>query len=194
MWLLTALDGGLSEIHHFVSKTASHLGVDRTSRLAELGDLFRRKWIVLHAALDETLQRSLVLAFGDRPLDCYCGEHCLAYGLLLIWLQGLKGGLVHQKAGPIVEMRGVRNILLNLVELPNQHVVVRILLPIDDPLLQSRIQLPDVDGGRVRSDGTECEIPGVSRWRTDFQTLKVLDLLDWPFIVRDVASPDLAPP
>src|SRR5260370_24264551 len=106
MWLLTGLDGGLSEIHHFVSKTASHLGVDRTSRLAELGNLFRRKWIVLHAALDETLQRSLVLAFGDRPLDCYCGEHCLAYGFLLLLLPVLKGGLVHLTASPLLVISG----------------------------------------------------------------------------------------
>src|SRR6202790_2990043 len=191
--LLTGLDGGLSEIHHFVSKTVTHLGVDRTSSLAELGKLFRRKWIVLHAALDETLQRSLVLAFGDRPLDCDRGEHCVTHRLLLIWLQGLEGGLVHQKAGPIVEMRGVRNILLNLEELANQHVVVGVLLPVDDSLLQSRIQLPDVDRGRVRSDSPECEIPGVSRWSTNFQTLKVFNLLDRPFIVRNMAGADLAP-
>jgi hypothetical protein len=56
-------------------------------------------------------------------------------GFLLLRLQLIERRLVDHVPGPVIEMAGVRHVLLHLEEFAHEHVVVRIFLAVDKTLL-----------------------------------------------------------
>src|SRR6266542_407075 len=190
---LAALDGGFGEVHHLVAELLPHLLINRTRRLTEFLELGRRELGVLHATLDQTLARGLVLALGNRALLGDCSRHCPLNGILLVRRELLERRLVDHVPRPVEEVPCVRKILLHFVEFAHEHVVVRVLLPVDDSLLQRLVQLLDVDRSGIRAERTERKLPRFAGGRADLQALDIVDRLDRPLVVRDVPRADVPP-
>ena len=88
-------------------------------------------------------------------------------------------------------MAGVGQVLLHLEEAAREDEVVGVLVPVDDLLLQRRIDLLDVHRQRVGAKRAERREVRLVRLQPDLHALQVGHGLDRPHAVGDLARAEL---
>src|SRR5258708_4624250 len=164
--------------------------LDDTGRaLAHLLAELRRHLVVGHAALLDLGDRLAFLGRGARALPGDRFRHAVAQHFLLRRRQGFEGFAVGDDVDEVEEVRGVGHELLHLEVAAGVDHGERVLLAVDDALLQRRVELLDVHGHGVRAERAEGGEVGLVRLHADLQALQVPPPLDPPLPVAALAPP-----